>query len=164
MLLRSICVNNCDFIRIVLLFLFVRLPTDMNCYYGWNSILTNQCLAIDLWYFTVFSPRLCVHLGRSSILQEMACRHWHQAIPWNWTSDDLLIQGKTIKCVNIWKNMHLIFTATSRAGVKYVFVFANTNTAYLYLNESRFAYLYLYLILRIWCIWQIRYQIQSIFC
>ena len=51
-----------------------------------------------------------------------------------------------------------------RAGVKYVFVFANTNTntAYLYLYLIKFQtmYLYLYLIQRIWCIWQIRFQIH----
>ena len=57
-----------------------------------------------------------------------------------------------------------------RAGVKYVFVFANTNTntAYLYLylylikfqTMYLYLYLYLYLICRIWCIWQIRFQIH----
>ena len=57
-----------------------------------------------------------------------------------------------------------------RAGVKYVFVFANTNTntntAYLYLYlylikfQTMYLYLYLYLIHRIWCIWQIRFQIH----
>ena len=53
---------------------------------------------------------------------------------------------------------------TSRAGVKYVFVFANTNTntnmAYLYLYLIKFQTMYLYLIHRIWCIWQIRFQIH----
>ena len=55
-----------------------------------------------------------------------------------------------------------------RAGVKYVFVFANTNTntntAYLYLYlikfQTMYLYLYLYLIHRIWCIWQICFQIH----
>ena len=55
-----------------------------------------------------------------------------------------------------------------RAGVKYVFAFANTNTntntAYLYLYlikfQAMYLYLYLYLIHRIWCIWQIRFQIH----
>ena len=57
-----------------------------------------------------------------------------------------------------------------RAGVKYVFVFANTNTntntAYLYLYlylikfQTVYLYLYLYLIHRIWCIWQICFQIH----
>ena len=55
-----------------------------------------------------------------------------------------------------------------RAGVKYVFVFTNTNTntntAYLYFYLIKFQtvylYLYLYLIHRIWCIWQIRFQIH----
>ena len=57
-----------------------------------------------------------------------------------------------------------------RAGVKYVFVFANTNTntntAYLYLYlylikfQTMYLYLYSYLIDRIWCIWQIRFQIH----
>ena len=61
----------------------------------------------------------------------------------------------------------VVFT---RAGVKYVFVFANTNTntntAYLYLYlylikfQTMYLYLYLYLIHRIWCIWQIRFQIH----
>ena len=60
--------------------------------------------------------------------------------------------------------------AEVRAGVKYVFVFANTNTntntAYLYLYlylikfQTMYLYLYLYLIHRIWCIWQIRFQIH----
>ena len=56
----------------------------------------------------------------------------------------------------------------TRAGVKYVFVFTNTNTntntAYLYLYlikfQTMYLYLYLYLIHRIWCIWQIRFQIH----
>ena len=58
----------------------------------------------------------------------------------------------------------------TRAGVKYVFVFANTNTntntAYLYLYlylikfQTMYLYLYLYLIHRIWCIWQVRFQIH----
>ena len=56
----------------------------------------------------------------------------------------------------------------ARAGVKYVFVFANTNTntntAYLYLYlikfQTMYLYLYLYLICRIWCIWQICFQIH----
>ena len=53
-----------------------------------------------------------------------------------------------------------------RAGVKYVFVFANTNTntntvyLYLYLIKFQTMYLYLYLIHRIWCIWQIHFQIH----
>ena len=55
-----------------------------------------------------------------------------------------------------------------RAGVKYLFVFANTNTntnaaylyLYLYLIKFQTMYLYLYLIYRIWCIWQIRFQIH----
>ena len=57
-----------------------------------------------------------------------------------------------------------------RAGVKYVFVFANTNTntntTYLYLYlylikfQTMYLYLYLYLIHRIWCIWQIPFQIH----
>ena len=56
----------------------------------------------------------------------------------------------------------------TRAGVKYVFVFANTNTntntVYLYLYlikfQAMYLYLYLYLIHRIWCIWQIPFQIH----
>ena len=56
----------------------------------------------------------------------------------------------------------------NRAGVKYVFVFANTNTntntvylyLYLYLIKFQTMYLYLYLIHRIWCIWQIHFQIH----
>ena len=49
-----------------------------------------------------------------------------------------------------------------------VFVFANTNTntnkaylyLYLYLIKFQAMYLYLFLIHRIWCIWQIRFQIH----
>ena len=77
-----------------------------------------------------------------------------------------------LSCTN--PSMHCCLQATShylnRAGVKYVFVFANTNTntntAYLYLYlylikfQTMYLYLYLYLIHRIWCIWQIRFQIH----
>ena len=64
-----------------------------------------------------------------------------------------------------WWQINIIVFNT-RAGVKYVFVFANTNTntaylyLYLYLIKFQTMYLYLYLIPRIWCIWQIRFQIH----
>ena len=72
------------------------------------------------------------------------------------------------KC--IYSKNVLSVSLSGRAGVKYVFVFANTNTntntAYLYLYlylikfQTMYLYLYLYLIHRIWCIWQIRFQIH----
>ena len=64
------------------------------------------------------------------------------------------------------RNVFNYILEVGRAGVKYVFVFANTNTntAYLYLYlikfQTMYLYLYLYLIHRIWCIWQIRFQIH----
>ena len=70
---------------------------------------------------------------------------------------------------NLWLSAQEgAISVTDRAGVKYVFVFANTNTntntaylyLYLYLIKFQTMYLYLYLIHRIWCIWQIRFQIH----
>ena len=81
--------------------------------------------------------------------------------------DIILTVTKSEKIKYSWKRSSCV---CNRAGVKYVFVFANTNTntntAYLYLYlylikfQTMYLYLYLYLIQRIWCIWQIRFQIH----
>ena len=86
----------------------------------------------------------------------------YQTASWKW-------YDKPGGCVTLWPH-HWTTTLGCRAGVKYVFVFANTNTntntAYLYLYlylikfQTMYLYLYLYLIRRIWCIWQIRFQIH----
>ena len=95
-----------------------------------------------------------------------------------WFREDCYNTETTVHSIGCLLKSHSQFKLTnmeivsSRAGVKYVFVFANTNTntntAYLYLYlylylikfQAMYLYLYLYLIHRIWCIWQIRFQIH----